>query len=110
MTTEIVDAIVIGAGRAGPALGTRCSKEGLRMVLVERGHFGGRCVNGRQRGSTCVNVGSVLTKTLVASAQAIRLARRGAEFGFDADELRGRPAHGSARRTESPTERPSRRR
>ena len=52
MTTEIVDAIVIGAGQAGPALGARCSKEGLRMVLVERGHFGGRCVNGHHRVST----------------------------------------------------------
>jgi pyruvate/2-oxoglutarate dehydrogenase complex dihydrolipoamide dehydrogenase (E3) component len=46
--------------------------------VIERHHFGG----------TCVNVGCVPTKTLVASARAIRLAGRGAEFGFDTGELR----------------------
>jgi pyruvate/2-oxoglutarate dehydrogenase complex dihydrolipoamide dehydrogenase (E3) component len=72
VTTSSVDAIVVGAGQAGPALAARCAKEGLRTVLIERGAFGG----------TCVNVGCVPTKTLVASARAIHVARRGAEFGF----------------------------
>ena len=78
MSAEPFDAIVIGAGQAGPALAARCSKEGLRTAVIERHHFGG----------TCVNVGCVPTKTLVASARAIRLAGRGAEFGFDTGELR----------------------
>ena len=78
MPTEEFDAIVVGAGQAGPALAARCSREGLRTALIERGHFGG----------TCVNVGCVPTKTLVASARAIHMARRGAEFGFAAGELR----------------------
>jgi pyruvate/2-oxoglutarate dehydrogenase complex dihydrolipoamide dehydrogenase (E3) component len=78
MPAETFDAIVIGAGQAGPALAARCSKEGLRTAVIERHHFGG----------TCVNVGCVPTKTLVASARAIRQAGRGAEFGFDTDELR----------------------
>jgi pyruvate/2-oxoglutarate dehydrogenase complex dihydrolipoamide dehydrogenase (E3) component len=78
MRTEKFDAIVIGAGQAGPALAARCSKEGLRTAMIERGHFGG----------TCVNVGCVPTKTLVASARAVRLASRGGEFGFDAGTLR----------------------
>ena len=73
MNTEHFDAIVVGAGQAGPALAARCAKEGLRTVLIERGAFGG----------TCVNVGCVPTKTWVASARAMHLARRGAEFGFD---------------------------
>ena len=73
MITEQFDAIVVGAGQAGPAIAARCSKEGLRTVIIERGAFGG----------TCVNVGCVPTKTLVASARAMHLARRGAEFGFD---------------------------
>ena len=72
MTIESFDAIVVGAGQAGPALAARCSKEGLRTAVVERHHFGG----------TCVNVGCVPTKTLVASARAIRQTQRGAEFGF----------------------------
>jgi pyruvate/2-oxoglutarate dehydrogenase complex dihydrolipoamide dehydrogenase (E3) component len=78
MNSESFDAIVVGAGQAGPAIAARCSKEGLRTAVIERGHFGG----------TCVNVGCVPTKTLVASARAMHLARRGGEFGFDAGEVR----------------------
>ena len=78
MSPETFDAIVIGAGQAGPALAARCSKEKLRTAVIERGHFGG----------TCVNVGCVPTKTLVASARAIHVARRGAEFGFAAEAIR----------------------
>ena len=78
MPSETFDAIVVGAGQAGPAIAARCSKEGLRTAVIERGHFGG----------TCVNVGCVPTKTLVASARAIRQASRGEEFGFSAADIR----------------------
>jgi len=78
MDLEIFDAIIVGAGQAGPAIAARCSREGLKTAVIERHHFGG----------TCVNVGCVPTKTLVASARAIRLAQRGAEFGFDVADLR----------------------
>lgn len=78
MNTEVFDAIIVGAGQAGPAIAARCSREGLKTAVIERHHFGG----------TCVNVGCVPTKTLVASARAIRLAQRGAEFGFDMEGLR----------------------
>ena len=88
MSNESFDAIVVGAGQAGPAIAARCSKEGLRTAVIERGHFGG----------TCVNVGCVPTKTLVASARAIHLARRGAEFGFDAGTIRVEMARIKARK------------
>ena len=78
MDTEHFDAIIVGAGQAGPAIAARCSREGLKTAVIERHHFGG----------TCVNVGCIPTKTLVASARAIRLAQRGAEFGFDVADLR----------------------
>ena len=65
--TERYDAIVIGAGQAGPALCARLDREGLKTALVERKLLGG----------TCVNVGCVPTKTLVASARAAHVARRG---------------------------------
>ena len=78
MESESFDAIIVGAGQAGPAIAARCSREGLTTAVIERHHFGG----------TCVNVGCVPTKTLVASARAIRLAQRGAEFGFESDGLR----------------------
>ena len=78
MGLETFDAIIVGAGQAGPAIAARCSREGLKTAVIERHHFGG----------TCVNVGCVPTKTLVASARAVRLAQRGAEFGFDVADLR----------------------
>ena len=68
---ERFDAIVIGTGQAGPALAARMDKEGLRTAVIERKLFGG----------TCVNVGCIPTKTMVASARAAAVARRGAEYG-----------------------------
>ncbi|HKB55500.1 MAG TPA: FAD-containing oxidoreductase [Ramlibacter sp.] len=88
MPAEAFDAIVIGAGQAGPALAARCSKEGLRTAVIERHHFGG----------TCVNVGCVPTKTLVASARTIRQAGRGAEYGFETAALRVDMARVKARK------------
>ena len=88
MPIETFDAIVIGAGQAGPAIAARCSQEGLKTAVIERHHFGG----------TCVNNGCVPTKTLVASARAVRQAQRGAEFGFDIGTLRVDMARVKARK------------
>lgn len=65
------DAIVIGAGQAGPALAGRLTAAGRRVAVIERKLFGG----------TCVNTGCMPTKTLVASAYAAHLARRAADYG-----------------------------
>jgi len=78
MKIETFDAIVIGAGQAGPSVAARCGEAGMRVALIERGPLGG----------TCVNTGCYPTKTLVASARAAHLARRGAEFGFNAGAVR----------------------
>jgi pyruvate/2-oxoglutarate dehydrogenase complex dihydrolipoamide dehydrogenase (E3) component len=67
----IYDAIVIGAGQAGPSLAGRLAAAGQRVAVIERNLFGG----------TCVNTGCIPTKTLVASAYAARMARRAADFG-----------------------------
>jgi pyruvate/2-oxoglutarate dehydrogenase complex dihydrolipoamide dehydrogenase (E3) component len=69
------DAIVIGAGQAGPFLAVRLAQAGMKVALVEREHFGG----------TCVNDGCIPTKTLVASARAAHIARRAAEYGVVID-------------------------
>ena len=74
MTNEF-DAIIIGAGQAGPSLAGRLNDAGMAVALVERKLFGG----------TCVNTGCMPTKTLVASAYAAHLARRGAEYGVVLD-------------------------
>ena len=60
------DAIIIGAGQAGPPLAGRLTDAGMRVALIERKLVGG----------TCVNTGCMPTKTLVASAYAAHLARR----------------------------------
>jgi pyruvate/2-oxoglutarate dehydrogenase complex dihydrolipoamide dehydrogenase (E3) component len=65
------DAIVIGTGQAGPPLAERLAGAGMKVAVIERGKFGG----------TCVNTGCIPTKTLVASARAAHVARRAAEFG-----------------------------
>jgi pyruvate/2-oxoglutarate dehydrogenase complex dihydrolipoamide dehydrogenase (E3) component len=69
--SEPYDAIVIGAGQAGPSLAGRLSDAGMRVAVIERNLFGG----------TCVNTGCMPTKTLVASAYAAHLARRASDYG-----------------------------
>ena len=69
--TPIFDAIIVGAGQAGPALANRLTGAGKTVAIIERHLVGG----------TCVNTGCKHTKTLVASAYAARLAQRGAEYG-----------------------------
>jgi pyruvate/2-oxoglutarate dehydrogenase complex dihydrolipoamide dehydrogenase (E3) component len=65
------DAAIIGTGQAGPSLANRLTKAGMKVAVIERGRFGG----------TCVNNGCMPTKTLVASAYAAHLAARAADYG-----------------------------
>src|SRR5919106_3360865 len=65
------DAIIIGAGQAGPSLAQRLTGAGMTVAFVERKLFGG----------TCVNTGCTPTKTMIASAYAAHLARRAADYG-----------------------------
>jgi pyruvate/2-oxoglutarate dehydrogenase complex dihydrolipoamide dehydrogenase (E3) component len=67
------EAIIIGTGQAGPSLAARLAASGMRVAIIERGKFGG----------TCVNTGCTPTKTLVASAYAARMAQRAAEYGVE---------------------------
>lgn len=65
------DAIIIGTGQAGPSLAARLTASGMRVAVIERGRFGG----------TCVNTGCTPTKALVASAYAARVVQRASEYG-----------------------------
>lgn len=69
--TEKFDAIIIGTGQAGPSLAQRMTAEGMKTAIIERKLFGG----------TCVNVGCIPTKALVASARVAHMARRSSDFG-----------------------------
>jgi pyruvate/2-oxoglutarate dehydrogenase complex dihydrolipoamide dehydrogenase (E3) component len=66
------DAIIIGTGQSGPPLAGRLTAAGMRVAVIERKRFGG----------TCVNNGCIPTKTLIASAKNIQMARRAADYGF----------------------------
>lgn len=75
--TEKFDAIIVGAGQAGPPLAGRLTDAGQTVAVIERKLVGG----------TCVNTGCIPTKTLVASAHAAHLSRRGAEYGVGTGEI-----------------------
>lgn len=90
------DIVWIGTGQATLTVVPRLAAAGKRVAIVEGGDFGG----------TCVNTGCTPTKTLVASAHAIHLARRGVAFGFTTKGLtvdfqRVMEAQQSARRRSS---------
>ncbi|OBK72186.1 FAD-containing oxidoreductase [Mycobacterium sp. 1274761.0] len=74
---EEFDAIVVGAGQAGPPLAGRLTQAGQKVAVIERKLVGG----------TCVNTGCIPTKTLVASAHAAHTARRGAEYGVGTGDV-----------------------
>jgi pyruvate/2-oxoglutarate dehydrogenase complex dihydrolipoamide dehydrogenase (E3) component len=78
MSTNHFDAIILGAGQAGPPLAVKLANAGQNVALVERKYFGG----------TCVNTGCIPTKTLIASARAAHVARHGDDFGVSTGDVR----------------------
>ncbi len=74
--TRRFDAIVIGAGQAGPPLAVRLGAAGRQVAVIERHLLGG----------TCVNTGCTPTKALVASAYVAHVARRADEYGITLGE------------------------
>jgi pyruvate/2-oxoglutarate dehydrogenase complex dihydrolipoamide dehydrogenase (E3) component len=67
------DSIIIGTGQSGPSLAVRLAQAGRATAIVERKLFGG----------TCVNVGCIPSKTLIASARAAYVARNAAPYGVE---------------------------
>jgi pyruvate/2-oxoglutarate dehydrogenase complex dihydrolipoamide dehydrogenase (E3) component len=68
---ESFDAIIIGSGQGGNPLAGALAAAGKKTALIERQDVGG----------TCINRGCTPTKTMVASARAAYIARRGADYG-----------------------------
>ena len=64
--------IVIGGGPGGYVAAFAAARAGMQVTLIEQSAMGG----------TCLNKGCVPTKTLKASAEALALAKRLAEFGI----------------------------
>ena len=65
------DLIIIGAGSGNSVIGPE--HDGWDIAIVERGLFGG----------TCLNVGCIPSKMFVFAAEVAELARRGPELGVD---------------------------
>ncbi len=67
------DIVLIGTGQATGTLIPELLEMGMSVAVVEGDRVGG----------SCVNWGCTPTKTLVASARAAHMARRGPDFGVD---------------------------
>ncbi|MGR3661589.1 MAG: dihydrolipoyl dehydrogenase [Paracoccaceae bacterium] len=77
MAAKPFDLIVIGAGPGGYVAAIRGAQLGLNVVIVEREHLGG----------ICLNWGCIPTKALLRSAEVFHLMGRAKEFGLKADKI-----------------------
>ncbi|PWN07398.1 mercuric reductase [Rhodohalobacter mucosus] len=75
--SQTFDYVILGTGQATGTLLGRLIPEGGTIAVIEGGRIGG----------SCVNYGCTPTKTLVASARAAHMARRGEEFGFKTGDI-----------------------
>ena len=74
---ENFDVVVIGAGPGGYPAAIRAAQLGAKVALVERENLGG----------TCLNVGCIPTKALIACADAFVHLRDAAKLGVKADNI-----------------------
>lgn len=68
---------IIGAGPAGYAAAVRASQKGLSVVLFEKEHVGG----------TCLNKGCIPTKTILHSCKLVAELKNTAKFGVSAENI-----------------------
>jgi dihydrolipoamide dehydrogenase len=73
MKKDKFDLCVIGAGPGGYVAAVRAGQRGLKVALIEKAEFGG----------TCLNIGCIPTKTLLASTERLHSARHAADFGIN---------------------------
>ena len=72
------DVVVLGAGPAGEVGAIRAAQLGLRVAVVEKSpHLGG----------TCLNVGCIPTKALIAAAHTFQQLKSSKDLGFDCGEV-----------------------
>ncbi|MGC1878977.1 MAG: mercuric reductase [Rhabdochlamydiaceae bacterium] len=65
--------VVIGAGAAGLVIAVGVAKAGKKVLLIEKGPYGG----------DCTNFGCIPSKSLIASANAAQVIRGGKNFGLE---------------------------
>lgn len=74
---QTFDAIIIGSGQAGNPLAFALAEQNLNVALVEKGKFGG----------TCVNTGCTPTKAYVASAKRAWEIKNASDLGIPNPKL-----------------------
>ncbi len=67
------DIVVIGAGPGGYVAAIKAALKGKKVALIEKSHLGG----------TCLNVGCIPTKTLIANAQILEKIAKASQFGIN---------------------------
>jgi dihydrolipoamide dehydrogenase len=70
---ESYDVVVIGSGPGGYSVAIRCAQQGASVAVVEKGVFGG----------TCLNCGCIPSKTLLASAHTLLMFKHADLMGID---------------------------
>jgi len=70
---ESYDVVVIGSGPGGYSVAIRCAQRGASVAVVEKGFLGG----------TCLNCGCIPSKTLLASAHTLLMAKHASVMGID---------------------------
>ena len=74
---ERYDLMILGGGPAGYVAAERAGAQGLKVLLVEKQHLGG----------VCLNVGCIPSKTLLHSAKLYHYATHSAAYGVKADHV-----------------------
>jgi dihydrolipoamide dehydrogenase len=69
------DLAILGGGPGGYVAAIKASQHGLKTVLIEKAYLGG----------TCLNVGCIPTKALLATAEALRTIKGARDFGITVD-------------------------
>ncbi len=72
MKKECFDLIVVGSGPGGYIAAIKGAQRGKKVALVEKRFLGG----------TCLNVGCIPTKTLIAHAKVVKKIKHAADFGI----------------------------
>lgn len=66
------DVIVVGAGAAGLVIANGCVKANKKVLLIEKGNFGG----------DCTNFGCIPSKSLIASAHVAHQIKEASNYGL----------------------------
>ncbi|PCI77372.1 dihydrolipoyl dehydrogenase [Candidatus Aerophobetes bacterium] len=74
---ETHDMIVIGAGPGGYVAAIKAAQNGKKVALVEKNYLGG----------TCLNVGCIPSKALLAGSGLVKKIQKAKEFGINISEI-----------------------